>query len=561
MSQTRKLSKKLTVKKKEVQEDEIQPQEPNFDITVRPGFVRYIRNNSVVTNLVSSRLLEHRMYHLPTIEGRSAWTDQVIAENGSRMDGIISSPKHGVKTVEYSMKKGTHKLGLSFTPLNENYLLIFDQEARDLCLDIEIGLATLNYEEGYLQKPVVVDKKSIKKQILGVDKVEKALNFETSDQGIKELLKEKFHPAPTYDWRRPEPRTLSIITPSVSTIPELRRCLETRLKLVHDLAEDKKVVLSPLPISFSRTLYIPYMIYSHQPFKSFKEEKEVVTKFGEAEIRRQRETWFSFLQSTRTTPFPLELDKYYDYITRIRFYDVDPHWEYLMRSHTFPDASKKFRSPFIPMCLTLTEHILTTHSIRMPSPFDLYTDVERGMGNFFPYATTYPPSLDEILAISSLNAALDRKLIDEVKSGKNFDKYPVQFHPFAAMLELSSYTYDRDPQIFFFDRKAMKDQSSSEYVATMLFGEKTRMQLLNELINKGLATQTTVSQYWDNLMKEISPYIRKLGADQYWPIILNDLKDKNGTNTLKTLYGSNKDYGELIEAASDCLYSGKRWIS
>ena len=325
---------------------------------------------------------------------------------------------------------------------------------------------------------------------------------------------------------------------------EVEKAAERRLRLLKDMAEDEKIVLSPIPVFSGNELFVPYVVYSYNPF-SPSEERNI----EESDVRVRRKAWFSFLQASRNSIDPFNSSEAFDFHSKYVFYEMERQWQYLVRNYSLAFGY----SPLEEKEEDLKIQIIFSHNLAFPNPINLYLQAEMGMGNFFVHAFPTIPSLHEILSLCSLERALNLAVVNE-----NLEKCPVEFHPLTALLELKSFAFDEDPRVYFIDKKFVEEHGSyfSDYLANASIIKRIEKKLIEKLKKDGYCIETTVSAYWPKLMKRIEKYFEGM---KFSETIKNDLGRKNGTNALKEL-SAFKPYEEIIHYSWENLCRNRRWI-
>ena len=412
--------------------------------------------------------MQHRIYYHPAegwIENKCKWNYQLKAENGIEVSSVIVE-RNECKKISYTMEKNENKLGLFFVPLDENLNPLRGEKLRDFSIETDLALTELNYREGFLRNVKVKDSRKIKEEI-GLREVEEKLGFETTPKGLrdflKELMKEEMPFYPLYI------DSVGIITPSLPSLEEVEKAAERRLRLLKDMAEDEKIVLSPIPVFSGNELFVPYVVYSYNPF-SPSEERNI----EESDVRVRRKAWFSFLQASRNSIDPFNSSEAFDFHSKYVYYEKERQWQYLVRNHSLAFGY----SPLEEKEEDLKIQIIFSHNLAFPNPINLYLQAEMGMGNFFVHAFPTIPSLHEILSLCSLERALDLAVVNE-----NLEKCPVEFHPLTALLELKSFAFDEDPRVYFIDKKFVEEHGSyfSDYLANASIIKRIEKKLIEKL--------------------------------------------------------------------------------
>jgi hypothetical protein len=494
---------------------------------------------------------------------KSRWNLHQRAERGETVSSIIK--KNGnIDEIIYSMKSGNHKIGLYFIALNEACKPLNRKALTEISLKLDDVLLEIDYQEGYLDiKNYVPHSINSAKRKYGLNQVEKRLKAKIIQSQVLPLIK-----SITVE-QNYEP-TISIVTPSVDSILTLKKCLETRIKALKDFAEQEKVLFSPISVPLKEHIMTPFLITSFNPFNSKEDENSFLRWNYLDEVQMDRFTWYGMTQAARNSVCPEDYHFCEDYITYCKWQDTLRQNARLSRTndsislgYVFPDF-KNQRSIFKRSIENESSNaLLVYHPEMLPHLVNYNVVSEENFGSgLFSHAKTYPPSIDEIIALATLDESICQEVVNRRIVGNKFSLRPVWFNSLGLTHELYSRIVDEDPRIIKIEEKVIDDLGifTSDTVEHIMMKLGREDELLQKLVKDGYAQETTVSRYWSTLMKDLKSSLSSVNApNNIVEIVENELGVKYGTRRLRKEL-EKSSYDEVIQKAWENLYTGKRWI-
>ena len=185
-----------------------------------------------------------------------------------------------------------------------------------------------------------------------------------------------------------------------------------------------------------------------------------------------------------------------------------------------------------------------------------------GMKYLTSWRISFPCSVREILALTSIEAALDKIYTEflETPTLREWDeKMQLYTYNFIQNAMRYSLIMDKDPKIIIPYEKIKK---VSNFMAHEILCEKGGFtEVTEQMAKEGLLQIVSVDKYWPVFMEIINGKLAELNLPtDTREIIKKDLPTKYGTKTLRKMVESDP-YEEVVRKSWENLVDGKRWIS
>lgn len=327
-------------------------------------------------------------------------------------------------------------------------------------------------------------------------------------------------------------------------LTELKNDLFRCLKLMKDTAQDNDVIFSPLLVPLNKKFDIK------SPSTIFSQKTENYCSMDITDIKGlfniQRHTWNGMFQYMRNSiPF-----------VNMNNRGIKDYYLFL----TIMDSSLTGKS--YEVFVSKDQSFLYYADCEPDVP--IYDYLQSASGKLTKRWPTILPSVDEMIASTAVNAALNEKTMDWfVNQKRYFTLTPTELTKLKIIAEVGQHMLRDKPINYILKQDIVKDLGSftGTYIVEHAIGKARDLELLGKLVSDGYVIGEYVSDVWPVFLGLIEKELNGLNIpDAIKPIIQNDFATKYGTRTLYDLR-EKMSYAELIRTAWDNLCSGKRWIS
>jgi hypothetical protein len=452
----------------------------------------------------------------------------------------IRSTRNGEGMKSYVIgKKGTLQAGMYLNPVVGGRRVYDEKVLGGLCRTLQEELLELSVAEGYARRGIIETDMETVREKSGIGRIEDILGARLDRRGVEKIA------GPQESNGRIVHNKTMILTPCVDDFSELERTLSSRISLLRDVARDKGVSFSPIPLVDKRRIYNPACVVFEDPGQVKRREPLFSLPMFSA-IEDVRCT-MNLTQSSRNSIDPENPERTYEYADYCNFYRAN-NGRYGM-ARVVPDMDP-----------TLWELMI----------FNL----KKKHGSLYIDDTTFPLNPREIVAGAALDMAILRSVADEkvrnaqgptMQDARNAG-HEFSFGQSETLVQLAtirSYVHDRDPIVVLANPEELRKVPET-FFGTLGMGATSGgyMEGVRKMEDDGLVDVTTVSKYWPKLMGKVAPYLREWKVPGYMQDIIScDMGTKCGSQRLMDMAAQGCDYEEIVEKSWESLCSGRRWLS